>query len=1114
NCSPLSRKRNSGSTMDEFDKASTVAQADDTDYISPRTPGDLDPDPESLADAEKNDEFTHLCAFRRKVYDAIAALNDESFDKHMARLLMHYESAIREEFELAQLSPERCRKLARILISLTDVVHTMAQGRTQRQEDGYRQRMCHIMGFYISCELCAAQEPMESEQCIINRISSCLKLYVEYGTGGAGVHREHVLRTLLAAPKLFNRASILSVLYSRLFPHWKMPSIMLQLELPDKLYIEYILIFYYWQRLEPDNAVKERIVDFADKFMRPSKSLAMSSMYANYLPKYTAQNAATRTILEYLRLSSGASLHVASKADNRLPQSDEVILSSDDEDSCPLWDSMEAAPATTVNNHPPIFLQNLCRNARQLEPCKRATALFSGIDNSIEIVELRDSDDEVEMFSVNFNVPANVDGNTSNSNSNDANQITTIHVEDDAMAVTRIYPSNLRTYKRAVTLAPSPTYTVPRIVSSYSCRRDSLHLVSTTAPHLVDQGVQISTNQDEYDNDGSEVDQSHVRKRGFPYLRSRRTTFSSGSGSNTPLHHSRQSSSQNSHCSETSLTKKQVTFSPLHLGATASSSYSGALKKPAIKQYKSTTPADRLEALRQTTRKDHFQASAQMFAKLEAKKIKHTREYTPSQLTPTTTNSSSGTPPRNGVPPQKQKVVLPTPPASTHSSNSPCQIQRASTDTLSSIDQEKLWSHNKEYELPRRFPKTSISGQVKFYNQLLSIQREKIRRHRLKAKALREMQAKVDYRKLKKQAEKQCRQLRKMNAKRRKELRRLEHDLAIIRNCAIERYPIVRLKRCNLKRLELPANSNQKAQKQQEEQPQETPKEMNQEEHRKPFNEEKPLSEKKKRPEKAKKKKKKLKKSKVLEKTVQSHERETSNGKRPKPEKEKKKENHLKETPTSLDKAVEMEKRERLRKTDTLEKKKRPKPEKAKKKKKPLKKKSKHVEDHIHTEEVERQVPEELQEDHRLKKSESSQLETQKQAPQNRKRRKRRRAHSIWSHIKSRKKKHSEMEAPVEVLQVDSRLETEPVAEEPEPAAEEAPSPIFEEQNQDMVPEVGNELEVPPYNLEPEEDETSRLLTPASDNDLDQVTSHVPVYLLNGESRDVSTPLPSSQSSA
>jgi len=89
----------------------------------------------------------------------------------------------------------------------------MVRGRALQQDEVYRQRMCHIVGFYISCELCSAQEPVESEETIINRINCCLKLYVEFGGGGAGVHREHVLRTLLAAPKLFNRASILSTLY-------------------------------------------------------------------------------------------------------------------------------------------------------------------------------------------------------------------------------------------------------------------------------------------------------------------------------------------------------------------------------------------------------------------------------------------------------------------------------------------------------------------------------------------------------------------------------------------------------------------------------------------------------------------------------------------------------------------------------------------------------------------------------------------------------------------------------------------------------------------------------------------------------------------------------------
>lgn len=161
-----------------------------------------------------------------------------------------------------------------------------------------------------------------------------------------------------------------------------------------------------------------------------------------------------------------------------------------------MWD-ISGTPTSSIYNHPPVFLQNLCQNARQLEPCKRANVLFSGIDNSMEIVELRDSDDDVEMFSVNFNVPANVDGINSNSNSNDsANQTsTTILGDDDSVPVTRIYPSNLRTYER--TVLPPTTYTVPRIVNSYSCRRDSLHLVSTTAPHLVDQCVQTLDDEEQ-----------------------------------------------------------------------------------------------------------------------------------------------------------------------------------------------------------------------------------------------------------------------------------------------------------------------------------------------------------------------------------------------------------------------------------------------------------------------------------------------------------------------------------------------------------------------------------------------------------------------------------------
>jgi len=87
-CLVGNRKRNSGSTADEFDKVSTLANADDTECVSP----DPGREPESnKPDSQTEPEFGHLNETRRKILDAIAALNDDSFDKRMARLLMQYE---------------------------------------------------------------------------------------------------------------------------------------------------------------------------------------------------------------------------------------------------------------------------------------------------------------------------------------------------------------------------------------------------------------------------------------------------------------------------------------------------------------------------------------------------------------------------------------------------------------------------------------------------------------------------------------------------------------------------------------------------------------------------------------------------------------------------------------------------------------------------------------------------------------------------------------------------------------------------------------------------------------------------------------------------------------
>ncbi|KAI8037804.1 hypothetical protein M5D96_009305 [Drosophila gunungcola] len=1066
------RKRNSGSTPDEFDKVSTLANADGSECVSPVTERGQEPD------SQAEPEFGHLNETRRKIHDAIAALNDDSFDRRMARLLMQYEGAIREEFERAQYLPLKCRKLARILTGLTDVIHTMVQGRALQQDEGYRQRMCHIVGFYISCELCSAQEPVESEECIINRINSCLKLYVEYGEGGAGVHREHVLRTLLAAPKLFNRASILSMLYSCLFPHWSMPSVMIQAELPDKLYIEYILIFYYWQRLESDESVKERIVEFAEKFMRPSKSLALRSVYAPYLPKFTDRSTATSTILNHLRKSSCTSLHVVSKVDNRPPQSNEVLSYVGHFGYADIISEQSSArfPPESLPECPPVGT------------VQAGNALFSGIDNSIEIVDLRDSDDDVEMFSVNFNVPANVDGIISNSNSNDSahqTTATTILGEDDSVPVTRIYPSNLRTYERAV--IPPTTYTVPRIVNSYSCRRDSLHLVSTTAPHLVDQCVQtLEEEEEEEEPDLVEEHQypSALGQNFFP----RSSSASDASGQRTPLYHCRQSSSQNSNCSESSLLKKQVTFSPRHLGATAPTAKAGASKKPSIKQYMTKSPVNGAGSLR--WKAEHHKASAKMFAKLDAK-IKARNEVinvAASQLTPTTSNASSGTPTKISATPTRirttnrgQRVALPTPPASTHSSSSPCQIQSVSTDNQSSSD----WGSSR-----RCFPKAD-GDDVSYYNHLLTLQRENIRRRRLNnqkkkaGKAYHKVEKPVDQQSLLKQATKQCRKLRVLNAKRRKEVQQLEQDLAIIRQSAPHRLPQIRLKRLSLKglkrshRAEEALNGHEHIDKVEtggQLQEQTSLEEMNLPRDERKCSKDQQLLE----------EVNELVEQENIQTQEQTEEKKEVVG-RHEHEHDQEHQQFLEEQLLQEQHQLEMhhEQQEELQQAG----------EEPNLVEDPQEDDQLHVENE-HEPEIESPQLEDPDEE------EPNQDEDQEQA--------------VDQDEKGQHQVEDHDQAKEELLQIEKQKqlleEQQQNGEDKQQlSAEPRPEPAYEF-DQDMVPEVGNELEIAAPVLAAEDEDSSAMLSPS--HNLELVTSHVPVYLLNGESRDVSTPLSSSPFSA
>lgn len=240
---------------------------------------------------------------------------------------------------------------------------------------------------------------------------------------------------------------------------------------------------------------------------------------------------------------------------------------------------------------------------------------------------------------------------------------------------------------------------------------------------------------------------------------------------------------------------------------------------------------------------EHLEDSQRMFSKLEVKKNcdKRTEESLPScddrrkrrapdkrlkksptkistipaptpetQLTPTTSNASSGapTPQPKRQQPHGQQSALPTPPTSSHSSHD-TDPQRRPSWTPSEF--EKVQKEVNNYKFNRRKFSASNAADVRFYNNLLKLQRMKLYQRRcgdnvvtkapLKSKSANNNLLKLN-------------RLRAANTKLHQTIDQLQNDIDTICNYAVEelnkmpsieemslKIPVVRLKRLNIEKL-------------------------------------------------------------------------------------------------------------------------------------------------------------------------------------------------------------------------------------------------------------------------------------------------------------------------
>lgn len=180
------------------------------------------------------------------------------------------------------------------------------------------------------------------------------------------------------------------------------------------------------------------------------------------------------------------------------------------------------------------------------------------------------------------------------------------------------------------------------------------------------------------------------------------------------------------------------------------------------------------------------------------------------QLTPTTSNASSGTPTPQ---PKRQQSrdpqrALPTPPASSHSSHDTNPQRRPS---WSPSEIEKVQKEVNNYKFNRRKFSASNAEDVRFYNNLLKLQRMKLYQRRcgdnvvskapVKSKSANNNQLKL-------------KRLRAANTKLHQTIDRLQNDIDTICNYAVEelnkmpsiaeispKKPVVRLKRLHIEKL-------------------------------------------------------------------------------------------------------------------------------------------------------------------------------------------------------------------------------------------------------------------------------------------------------------------------
>ncbi|XP_036327525.1 uncharacterized protein LOC118740138 [Rhagoletis pomonella] len=219
--------------------------------------------------------------------------------RKMFEVIRHYISGCKNEFERVTASVILCRRLKRNIIRLLDLFHDICS--SSREDPAYLYHISQLIAVYNSLEIKLSFNLTRLQKCaLIHRIAHIINKHLL--VKDESLAKENVLRMFLHMPDMYSARFIMEPLFNTFLAEIPTSNnTRCQRELPDKKFVQYIIVLHLWKEMLRNPLEQVELINRAQHFMCPTKTLHTNPMYVNHLPTIHTRKHAVKDILNSLK---------------------------------------------------------------------------------------------------------------------------------------------------------------------------------------------------------------------------------------------------------------------------------------------------------------------------------------------------------------------------------------------------------------------------------------------------------------------------------------------------------------------------------------------------------------------------------------------------------------------------------------------------------------------------------------------------------------------------------------------------------------------------------------------------------------------------------------------